>query len=841
MKSMKTTALLLASSLFVLASCGSSESADSSFTPVPGEVSFPGRPEDSSYSPGPDVNPSEGDPAVPELEIEAAPAYFDNDSLHEMAGQWNGYGIHHPSVFRFDGSYYLYQSTPSASVGIRAFKSKDLIHWDFATKAGFPLGYVTKDKATYGAQAPQVIRVGDEFLLYFKSAEGYVVFSSDSPEGPFAPKGKLNFDSNYLGHPFLAPNGKLFMLLGGAKAVEIYEMPTPLSIDASSRTVVQATALPAYAGAIAIADSPFIADINGTAYLTYSSQKEHLVSYRSYLVSAINPDYSSSQSLADSFFQQGNGPLLLNADEMNGSRGLGDVQIVQGPDLSSYCAVYTSYMSSSVRRCNFAPIALSGANISIAHRDQRSFFGSQELISVPSGLGDLLLSEKETGAAFTASFCFENAKSVYFGYKTKNNHYRIDFDDENRKASFYLMENGLETELGEFEIVEGVHEVEICFDDSLSITIDGRRFVSNMALRRQPQGKIGYGKDDDAYIGATSFVNSSSRLACQSLPKMAESTVYAGACLQAESRLDHELPLGVIDDDREDLYGSLYLNLSSAKDYARFALDVKEAGRYGVEITYNASFGNHRSTMGIRLGEGDELIYKTHPIGERGYVRTITVETDAIAGVNELLIENLSSDLLRIVSVRLVKVSSDSPLFNASLEDYADKGIFYVTDFRLNASYKAHETYEGARCFAYVGDGTITDFTYSAEIGFLGGVSTSGFVSMSFRCSDFASSSYDNDESLIGYSLEVSQYQTRLVKHNYGYGETLGVLDLPNTIGDFRVFKITMESNLLKVYRDETLLFSHEDPTAFSAGHLGFGSNDTNGLIRKLNVTPAEE
>jgi hypothetical protein len=28
---------------------------------------------------------------------------------------------------------------------------------------------------------------------------------------------------------------------------------------------------------------------------------------------------------------------------------------------------------------------------------------------------------------------------------------------------------------------------------------------------------------------------------------------------------------------------------------------------------------------------------------------------------------------------------------------------------------------------------------------------------------------------------------------------------------------------------------------AFSSGHLGFGSNDTNGLIRKLAVSPIEE
>ena len=126
------------------------------------------------------------------------------------------------------------------------------------------------------------------------------------------------------------------------------------------------------------------------------------------------------------------------------------------------------------------------------------------------------------------------------------------------------------------------------------------------------------------------------------------------------------------------------------------------------------------------------------------------------------------------------------------------------------------------------------------EVGFLGGISTEGYVGLGFRCDNFASSSLDDDESLVGYYLEISQYQTRLMKHNYGYGQTIGVVDLVNSIGDFYNYKLVMKGNTMRIYKEETLIFTFTDQFAFSSGHLAIGSNDTNGLIRKLRVSPAE-
>ncbi len=838
MKNFTRLSILLLSSLLLLGGCKGKKQNNN---PTLDDVSFPDEDTDDPSRPGIEVLPNVGDDAVNPLEITANPSYFDNISLHNMPGQWSGYGVHYPSIYKFNSTYYLYQSTPDSNVGIRALKSTDLVNWEYATAAGFPLGYITKDKLTYGAKAPQVFKYDDSFYLMFKSSSGYVLFNSNTPEGPFEYHSSLGFDSKYICRIFNAPNGNLFLISGSEKAVEIYEMDSINKVNQGSRAVVSSTAISEYFGESAIADSPYLSDINGVAYLTYSSQDESLVSYRTYLVSAINPDYSSSVALANSFFNQGTGPILVNTNADSGARGLGDVSLVEGPDLASYYALYTSYESATTRRFNIAPVSLSSANINIAHRDTSSYtLTLDKHLFVDDDEKTLVLSNEVSENDYSAQFTFRDVDKVYFGYQTSSNYYSIEFDKPNHKASLVLTENGLVTVLKSVSYLGDLHEVKVSYSSGLFVTLDGLSLANNLPLYKIPYGKIGYLKSEHSYLGETFFVNSSSIKNTQENVKLGEGNIYANMYLSSQSNISNIEELKLIDNPRNDLYGSSYLNMTQAHDYARFLVDVKEDGRYGIELIYNVSFGKNSSVLGLRLGLNNEVMYRTTPIGENGFVRTLTAEFNATHGVNELLIENLSNDELKLVAARLVKVSSYTPSYSNLLDNYATTGVRYVTDFRINKDHKAHETYEGARCFAYVGDDTITDFTMEVEVGFLGGTTTAGFVGIAFRCDNFASSSLDGDESLVGYYLEISQYQTRLMKHNYGYGQTIGVADLTNTIGDFAKYKIVMKQNTIRIYKEEIMVFVFEDQFAFSSGHLGFGSCDTNGLIRKINIKAAE-
>ena len=90
-------------------------------------------------------------------------------------------------------------------------------------------------------------------------------------------------------------------------------------------------------------ESPSLYSINDTLYLLYSSQKETYTSYRSYVVSVSNPQYDSSLKLAQSFFNDKQGPVLVSTNRMNESIGYGDLSIVEGIDSVSYYALYTTY------------------------------------------------------------------------------------------------------------------------------------------------------------------------------------------------------------------------------------------------------------------------------------------------------------------------------------------------------------------------------------------------------------------------------------------------------------------------------------------------------------------
>ena len=310
-------------------------------------------------------------------------------------------------------------------------------------------------------------------------------------------------------------------------------------------------------------------------------------------------------------------------------------------------------------------------------------------------------------------------------------------------------------------------------------------------------------------------------------------------CLEEESNISAENKFVVVEDKTSDFYGQRYVDLSTARDYVRYLVDVKEDARYGVELVLNTSFTKYESYLGVRLGVNSELMFKTSPLGDTGYCRFLSAEFDVNKGPQELLVENLSNANLRILSVRLVKTSKYHPKYSNNLANYVTSGIHYETDFRLNSSFNAHSTYEGARSFAYVGDNTITNFKLKIEIGFHGGFYTSGFIGLGFRCDNFASSSLDDDESLVGYYLEISQFQTKLMKHQYGYGTTLGVIDIAHSVDEFKTYTITVSGNHILCENEDFRLFDIVDQMGFTSGHLAFGSSNVNGLLRNLEISKA--
>ncbi|WP_307802380.1 arabinan endo-1,5-alpha-L-arabinosidase [Cellulomonas fengjieae] len=114
---------------------------------------------------------------------------------------WGGRHAHDPTAVRDDdGTYWLFSTDAWADgpvrAGVQVRRSKDLVTWDFH---GWALDGVPADGATWsgaaGLWAPDVVRVGDEWRMYWSastfgsrtSAIGLAV--APHPTGPWADRG----------------------------------------------------------------------------------------------------------------------------------------------------------------------------------------------------------------------------------------------------------------------------------------------------------------------------------------------------------------------------------------------------------------------------------------------------------------------------------------------------------------------------------------------------------------------------------------------------------------------------------------------------------------------------
>lgn len=109
-------------------------------------------------------------------------------------------GVHDPTIIKDEDTYYLFSTDteqPKTS-GVPIRSSKDLIHWNFEKSA---LSGVPKEAKTWsdavGLWAPEIIKVDDEFRMYysastFGSTTSFIGLATAShPLGPWEDKGEV--------------------------------------------------------------------------------------------------------------------------------------------------------------------------------------------------------------------------------------------------------------------------------------------------------------------------------------------------------------------------------------------------------------------------------------------------------------------------------------------------------------------------------------------------------------------------------------------------------------------------------------------------------------------------
>ena len=187
----------------------------------------------------------------------------DYSSLSPMESyqSWGTYNVHDPSCRKIGDYYYMYSTdaifrenrkeakekgVPLGFIQMR--RSKDLVHWEEIgtafteeTRPNFVDNNPEGKKAALWA--PEIRYIKGKYVLFYSLAEwgnhwistiGYAV--SDSPEGPFTPKGKV-FNSrdvdveNSIDQFFYEEDGKYYMLWGSFRNIYIMELNVTDNLD----------------------------------------------------------------------------------------------------------------------------------------------------------------------------------------------------------------------------------------------------------------------------------------------------------------------------------------------------------------------------------------------------------------------------------------------------------------------------------------------------------------------------------------------------------------------------------------------------------------------------------
>ena len=117
-----------------------------------------------------------------------------------------------PTVVRDDSTYYMTHSSFDRVPGLLIWRSSDLYNWE-------PLTHALR-RHVGNVWAPDLIKHGDLFFLYFPAGGTNWVTTAAKPEGPWSEPIDLEVSGIDPGH-VAGPDGRRYLHLNGGRAVEL--------------------------------------------------------------------------------------------------------------------------------------------------------------------------------------------------------------------------------------------------------------------------------------------------------------------------------------------------------------------------------------------------------------------------------------------------------------------------------------------------------------------------------------------------------------------------------------------------------------------------------------------
>lgn len=721
----------------------------------------------------------------------------------QVADGWDDYGFGDPYVFRHDGAYYLYPSTRDGEVGIRAFRSDNLIDWTHA-------GLVTDDPVSTGAYAPEVIYWNGTFYLYTSPAgQGHYVFTSSSPTGPFVRQtGNIGYQID--GSVFVDVDAQPWFshaFLG----IQMFRMNSLL--DPGRRQVpVRESFMGGWTeGSMVTRRGPLY-------FLTYCGNHLFSPGYRiEYLWNDVSP--------AGPWKVPGNNPIVLETGP--GWQGLGHSSTTLGPDLDSHYLVFHNFLGSAadgppVRAMNVSRLAFNGAHMF-------PIGPTTAAMAVPSGpawsqrydpgVTGTLLSSVATSTRFTAELSFvpganPAGDAVVWGYRSAGEHVSFSIDAGTGVARMRRIAGGVAVDERTEPLFAGfdatvLHTLRVVGDhDATVVEIDGIPLFA--VAGAAPVGKLGFvaspGGLRPSFAAFSSHANGSSDHVAEYLVPGDLEAVHGAEPARASAPSAGDFTRHI------DATGGATLGYDvRVAAGGRFVLDavVADPGTLRGEILWN----------GERLARFDlaPLPAGDRPAAEWVRRRLATLDLAPEPGRLTIAFERGSRGrVLRLHTVRGEDVPAAG--FDAAVAERDDFMHFVTT-----------------------GDPHWTDYAVEARIDF---AAMTDDVGLLLRVSQ---ESWHPDQvraPWLGYELRLrADGALGLVRNAYGRQVVLATAQI--AVGDAREreFRIELRDGLVAVLVDGEPVMRVYDPAGYRSGRVGFAAADLSndgvaGVLRSWQVRP---
>ncbi len=780
---------------------------------------------------------------------------YDNKSYNEyllgenttIANQWKGYGIGDPFVMRYNGKYYLYVSSLDSEIGVRGYVSADLVNWAPMTGTGLKEGYVSQDNITLAAYAPEVYYFNGTFYMYTSpGGNGHYILTAKNPEGPFV-KATENFGMSIDGSVLIDDDEQAYFTYADGTGIKMARMDDMLSVNAGSTPTLLGTSIGGWT------EGPYILKREGIYYLTYTGNHVASDGYRI----AYSTATDLSGNYRNAFTRAQNNPLVLETE--SALKGIGHSSTVMGPDMDSHYLVY-HYLNSSGgpnRSLGIDRLTFGGKMMSATASLEKSvtpalpaFYATGKDESKFAQSGDYLLSATDAPAEFTAEYNLKgmNASTYVFGYTGENDYCSVSLDFAAKTVKLFRTQGGTASEIASGTLVndfsaDDLHTVRVAArGGKVDVVFDNMTKIDGAELT-VPAGKIGYKSlAQEAEVGYTAYSDVAMGMSDEREAKQSKGYVSANNYLHDDkyakgSNLSAESALSVIEEDTR-IEGWNNLKLGKEKDFASYLVYTAEAGRNALELVYPKADGGKKIGVKIDGVNGGTVVRCTLPQieSDNEYVKAVVGEFDLSEGAHIVRLENVGS-AVNFAAFRFIEASEKSPVYEASLSEYAQKGADYKTIWKIKDG--GHYAKAGTRQLVYFGDNTLTDFTLEAEMKFEGatGTSTAGFV---FHARNYAASSHDSYRSIQAYYLAVNNNQAVLERLGFGDGSSnLDVNVAQRASDEFFKVKIQVRGSNIKVWlgEEENPVLDITDDWPYANGKVGLYTNGAAAVFKNLKIS----